>query len=604
MHQNKLQSLTERLRRFAQAQSHEEIGRQFLVIRRVETQRRLLTAITFAVATLFLPVWLCATLFALDGAAELAGLRLMRGLDSAGQPGRYLAMLASYIAAQVFYCLLPVLCWQIDAPMSQAFAVGTAMLTLMHLATVRSVHLPLGLGGAIATIVVAALGNGWYWLQMGAWAAFLISSLCVVAAGTFAIMTLLSVHRLQEEMARGRAAAQAADQTKLRFLAQMSHELRTPLNAILGMGNAELAQATAPESRSRLEVLIRAAAGLSTMLDDILDLSAMQAGELPIRPRALDLRAEIDATVAIFRQQAEDAGLVLRLTLHDSLPHHARLDGQRLRQCLSNILSNAVKHTVAGMITVHAYEGGAGRLAIKVTDTGPGVPDEVREKIFEPFHRGPHNLPGTGLGMSIARTLARRMGGDLILLPSTAGAHFLLTLAFAPATAADLPVTQTATEATLCGLRVLVVDDIATNRQVAATCLRRLGADPSEAASGAEAIAIVTGPNPPDLILMDILMPGMDGPTTLRHISDARAGRPAIPVIAMSADMTEETRQDGSSPFAGFVVKPLSVESLSRALAPHAPQRITRPMAEVVPDPPKDLAGLRKIAPKTRPVGL
>lgn len=571
------QTLPAKLRHFAMSQPREEIARQFSVVHRIERQRRLLLLVPFVVGAVFLPVWVCVLLFALDTASEVAGYRLLRGLDPEAQPRRYLTMLACYVAAQVSYCLMPVLCWQMDLPMTHAFAVGATMVTLVHLTTVRTVHLPLGLAGGITVIVASALGNSWYWIARGDVAGLAVSSIALAGAAWFAILIIQSAHRQQREMARDRAAAQAADQAKLRFLAQMSHELRTPLNAILGIGNAELAVAERPESRIRLEALLHAAEGLAVMLDDILDMSAVQAGELPIRPRALDLRAEIDATVAMFRQQVLDAGLILRLTLHDSLPRHARLDGQRLRQCLSNMLSNAVKHTPTGMITVYAYEIHPGMLAIKVSDSGPGVPEALREKIFEPFYRGPHTLPGSGLGMSIGRTLARRMGGDLILQPSTSGADFLLTLAFAPASAADLPPPQTVAEGSLAGLRVLVVDDVATNRHVAATFLRRLGAEPSEADSGAAALEIVQGLQPPDVILMDLLMPGLDGTETLRQIRAMPGRRGALPVIAMSADMTEAARQGSDWSFDGFLGKPLGMANLSELLLPFARQPTFRP---------------------------
>lgn len=555
------------LLRFAQGQPREEIAHQYGVIARMETDRRVLSAVAFLASAVFLPFWAVILLFGLDMAAEYAGFRLLSGLDPQANPRRYLMMLASYAASQAIYCVMPALCWQLDDGMAKAYAVGTTLVSLMHIATVRTVHLPLAIVGGGIIALAAMLADIWYWTSLGNLSGLVISAVCIVAAAYFALVTILSVHNMHDEMLRESRAAQAGDLAKSRFLAQMSHELRTPLNAILGMGNAELALAVSPERRERLSILVQAARGLSVMLDDILDLSAVQAGQLPIRPKALDLRDEITSTVAMFRQQAEDAGLILRFSLHDSVPPHVTADGQRLRQCLSNMLSNAVKYTRAGLISVYAYEHQPGVLAIKVADSGPGVPEELREKIFEPFYRGEVNVPGTGLGMSIARTLARRMGGDLVLLPSVSGAHFLLTLAFAPAERAAAP--DGPTGATLAGARVLVVDDIATNRLVAATYLRHLGATPLEAASGAAALEILSGPNPPDLVLLDLLMPEMDGQETLRRIRALPDPVRAVPVVALSADTSEARRSTPETArFDAQAQKPLSAEGLSAVLLP------------------------------------
>jgi signal transduction histidine kinase/CheY-like chemotaxis protein len=567
-------SLASTLTRFAKRQPRDEVARQFGVIARIESDRRVLTVIAFASSAVFLPVWLWALLCMLDLGLEILGLRLLQDLDPLHDPGRYLAMLGAYGLSQMVYCVVPVLCWQLEDPMAKSLAVGLLLVSLIHICTVRTVHLPLAVMGGVTITLAALAGNLWYWVAVGNPTGLVISTICIAAAAYFALITIQSVHTLHDDMLRESQAAQAADQAKSRFLAQMSHELRTPLNAILGMGNAELSQAETPDRRERLSILVQSARGLSVMLDDILDLSAVQAGQLPIRPSLLDLREEIASTVAMFRQQLSDAGLALQFSLHDSLPRHARLDGQRLRQCLTNILSNAIKFTHEGLISVHAYEQAPGLLAIKVADSGLGVPEEMREKIFEPFYRGRLNVPGTGLGMSIGRTLARRMGGDLILLPSVTGAHFLLILAFEPILTPDLapdlaPALRPAGDAVLAGVRVLVVDDIATNRLVAATYLRLLGAIPVEATGGVAALAIVAGTTPPDIVLLDLEMPEMDGWETLRRIRALDASRARIPVVAMSADASTALRNATEvAVFDGYATKPLDAESLGAILRP------------------------------------
>ena len=644
-------NLLAELKRFALRQSAEEIARAYSNAKRTTFARRALTLVVFIAATAFLPLWLCALLLACDFASDILGVRLLSDLDPGRTPNRYLAMLGVAAASQAFFCVIAVLCWQLPDPLARAFALGSLTILLVERTTMNPQHLPLALVGAATILLTASLANGWYGLHEGKLAGLVVSSAAIAAGGYFALRTILSAHRTLGEILRERAAAQAADQAKSRFLAQMSHELRTPLNAIIGIGSAELAVSQTPEGRERLAILVQSARGLSVMLDDILDLSAVQAGQLPIRPAALDLGAEITATVALFRQQIADAGLTLRFSLDASVPRYARLDGQRLRQCLSNLLSNAVKHTAQGMISVNAYEPQPGMLAIKVADSGPGVQEDLREKIFEPFYRCqlpvpgiglvtardevqgtapglglgtasgtglvtglgavpglvpgtvpgavsgdvsdiapgtglgtglgmvsgnvPGLAPGTGLGLSIARTLARRMGGDLVVLPSVAGADFLLTLAFAPAERANLPAPDPPTGVSLAGLRVLVVDDIATNRMVAATYLRALGATPVEAAGGLEALALLAGQTPPDMVLLDLLMPELDGRETLHRIRALPGEAAQIPVVAVSAEpLARPDPATGASPqFDGYVLKPLSSERLAAVLLPLAQRR-------------------------------
>ena len=620
-------NLLAELKRFALRQSAEEIARAYSNAKRTTFARRALTLVVFIAATAFLPLWLCALLLACDFASDMLGVRLLSDLDPGRTPNRYLAMLGVAAASQAFFCVIAVLCWQLPDPLARAFALGSLTILLVERTTMNPQHLPLALLGAATILLTAFLANGWYGLHEGKLAGLVVSSAAIAAGGYFALRTILLAHRTLGEILRERAAAQAADQAKSRFLAQMSHELRTPLNAIIGIGSAELAVSQTPEGREKLTILVQSARGLSVMLDDILDLSALQAGQLPIRPAALDLGAEITATVALFRQQIADAGLTLRFSLDASVPRYARLDGQRLRQCLSNLLSNAVKHTAHGMISVNAYEPQPGMLAIKVADSGPGVPEDLREKIFEPFYRGqlpvpgiglvtardevqgtapglglgtapglglgtasgtglgtglgavsgdvPGLVPGTGLGLSIARTLARRMGGDLVVLPSVAGADFLLTLAFGPAERANLPAPEPPTGASLAGLRVLVVDDIATNRMVAATYLRALGATPVEAAGGLEALALLAGQTPPDMVLLDLLMPDMDGRETLHRIRALPGGAAQIPVVAVSAEplARPDPATDASPQFDGYVLKPLSSERLAAVLLPLTQRR-------------------------------
>ena len=358
-----------------------------------------------------------------------------------------------------------------------------------------------------------------------------------------------------------------ANAAKGTFLAQMSHELRTPLNAILGMGHAELRRTQDPVSIERLSVLISSAEGLSTILDDILDMSAIQGGHLPIRRQAIDLRSEIAATAALFRPQIDEAGLSLILDLPENLPDWALMDAQRLRQCLSNLLSNALKNTATGHIAIRAQRvvrsGQAALLQIEVSDTGTGISADVAEAMFEPFTRGPGTSLGTGLGLSITRALARQMGGDLHLrtpeMGAPQGAQFILTLAL-DATLPPKEARQTSTVApiNLAGHRILVVDDIATNRLVAVTYLRFFGAEAIEASSGSEALKSLATEHI-DLVLLDMNMPEMTGLETFTALRKLPAPFGQVPVLAMTANTQSDQRKlYCDTGLNGYLAKPVT----------------------------------------------
>jgi signal transduction histidine kinase/CheY-like chemotaxis protein len=561
-----------RLLNFARSQSSEELALQHETCRRVERDRLILAVVPFAVAALYLPLWICLVLLVLDIAFETAGIRLLKGQDPQARPKRYFLMLAAYGAAQVAYNAVAILVWQNPDSFAKSFAVGVFVINLVHLSTVRTVHLPLSYVSLVTSFVVAVTGNSYFWISEGNMPGLAISSFCLLAVLYFVLVTISAVHGLYAEMSYGRKAAEAANEAKSRFLAQMSHELRTPLNAILGMGYAEMATAVTEQSKERLSTLVQSASSLSILLNDVVDLSTVEAGQLPIRPRPVDIRAETVATLALFRQQLSNAGMTLTTRFDDNVPAIGGIDAQRFRQCLSNLLSNAVKYAQSEDVDVTVSAPAPDRIEVTVADRGPGVPEALRDRIFEPFQRGDSLVAGSGLGLAISRTLAQRMGGDLVLAPGQQGARFVLslTLAAVPPNAAPARLSPIAD---LTGIDVLVVDDIGTNRLVAMTYLRLMHASAREANDGPTALAMMQA-DPPDLVLLDMLMPDMDGAATLEHIRRLTGPVAQVPVIAMTADATETYRQRYLAlGMDGYVAKPLSAESLSAAVLAVLPKR-------------------------------
>lgn len=588
----------------------DEIARQYELLWRERWPRIGLSIFAHLLGGLFLPLWIPIIAAIVNAFSEITLMRLMRGFDPTRQKTRYALLMFFTFLLEVSYTSTPVLSWLTELPYSQTYTIGMCFCALLHLTTVRSLHLPSGVMGIAIVFLMAMIGNVYYWLERGEIIGLLLSTLAVFAVLTYTLVAIRLNNRLQKENAEAKLAAQAAERTKSRFLAQMSHELRTPLNAILGMGHAELRRNRDNVSQQRLSVLMASAEGLATILDDILDLSAIEEGRMPIRRVAVVPRQEINATLALFQPGADEAGIRLACDMDRTLVYPAMLDPQRLRQCLSNLLSNALKHTAKGEVRLSARlrvgEDPAEdpTLEIDIADTGSGIPEHLRDLVFRPFAQSP-DLPqptpsGTnrekrrsnGLGLSISRALARQMGGDLIILDSKVAApgedgqtgttfRLHLTMPAAPRDSVTIPPVLTAATTPLpapgtsaaAGLSVLVVDDIATNRLVASTYLRMLGGNTIEAESGAEALDRLRD-RKIDLVLLDMNMPGMNGEETLRRIREL-PGKD-VTVIAMTADALSEHRERYlASGMDGYIAKPLHPSRMEVEIAAALSRRQT-----------------------------
>ncbi|MES2667494.1 MAG: ATP-binding protein [Pseudomonadota bacterium] len=551
----------------------DEIARQRDALLRERVPRLGLTVVAFALATIYLPLWTAAVLLAVFIATDTVALHLMRGLQPASQIGAHRLSVLAVFVQELAYASVAALIWQQDAQHAKAFALGLLLVMMVHLISLRIMHLPYAIAGFAGGAFAILTGNMVYWVRMMDGAGLALSTLCAVAGLGYTWSAILSNHRLHRAMAEGQAAARAADAAKSRFLAQMSHELRTPLNAIIGLGHAERDRAANDLSRQRLAALVTSAQGLAVILDDILDLSAVNEGHLTLRPRDFDLHAELAATLALFDLQARAGATGLSLRLAPDLPRMIRQDPQRLRQCVTNLVSNALRHAGGAEVSLAAFRDAQGMLCVEVTDTGPGIAPAIRQTLFQPFQTGPDTRTGTGLGLSISRSLARRMGGDLVLVPTPQGARFRLTVACEGMAPSRAPVPEAAFDhdpgamPDLGGRSILVVDDIATNRLVAASYLARSRARVIEAAGGAEAVQIMARGGI-DLVLLDMNMPGLDGPQTLRRIRALPGVQ--VPVLAMTADVMPSQR-DGylAAGMDDHLAKPLSPQVLAAALRRH-----------------------------------
>jgi len=442
-----------------------ELDRQRVILRREMPERILLTTLGLSMCAIFANPWTVALIWALYVALEVAGNWLLFTHRMMRSRLFYGLALAQSVLVEAAYMSAPGLVWHVEDPYSKAIAVGLTAMTLMHLASVRSIHLPIGIAGLTGVAITTLVFNTAYWLAKTDPVGLALSSVAIFGAMAYSFTAMLSNNRLHRSMAASEAVARAANEAKTLFLAQMSHEFRTPLNAIIGMGQAELALAEAA-SQDRLRTLVESARMLAVILDDVSDMNAVSHGRLSLRLRIIDLSIEIENNFAGFQDRAKRLGIGLAIRADGPLPEHAEIDPVRLRQSLGNLLSNALRHAHCAQISVtYRFVPGptptTGLLQFEVADTGPGVAFEEREAIFDAFHKGRVAAPGSGLGLAIARTLARRMGGDLVLLPTANGAHFRLSIACAIATP---PPPRPQSLPDLTGRMILIVDDIASNR--------------------------------------------------------------------------------------------------------------------------------------------
>jgi signal transduction histidine kinase/chemotaxis response regulator CheB/HPt (histidine-containing phosphotransfer) domain-containing protein len=399
---------------------------------------------------------------------------------------------------------------------------------------------------------------------------------------------------IQAQLTEARDNAEQAARAKTDFLATMSHEIRTPMTGVLGMADLLAAEALTPTQRHYVETIRRSGSHLLSIINDILDFSRIEAGRLDLELIDFAPMTALDHVVSLLQTQATERGLMLRQQVKVSSGLVVRGDPTRVRQVLVNLVGNALKFTAAGEVVVGVEERLADpervQLRFTVQDTGIGIPAERQAALFSAFVQADRSTNrhygGSGLGLAICKRLVEAMGGTIgVESQEGVGSLFWFELPFRPGSGERMAELGSAVAEQIRPLHILVADDVAVNRELVGTMLRRHGHEVDLAENGVEAVERA-GRGGYDVVLMDVQMPVMDGIEAARRIRQLPAPTSAVPILALTANvMASERERYLAAGMNRCLVKPIVWNELFGALAAIAsgtvpPEDRTEPSAQ------------------------
>ena len=382
-----------------------------------------------------------------------------------------------------------------------------------------------------------------------------------------------SVRRRTGQLKKARDEALISNQVKSEFISNLTHELRTPLNGLMGVLELmDVESQLTNEQRCYLTIGRKSADTLLGLINDILDLNKVDANKIQLESIAFDARSLLQDAIDLFNVSAEEKNLELIMVGSQFIPPWLSGDPTRLRQVVSNLLGNAVKFSSEGRITVDASYSAAGLLEFRVADMGIGISEADIDKIWQPFTQADNSITrkygGTGLGLTISRRLCELMDGTISIQSKlNEGATFIVSLPLPVAAAPKTARCAANAVGTFDSFKILLVDDNSVNLFVGAAMLKSLGLQVGVAASGEEALAMVKL-NSYQLVLLDLMMPGMSGFDTLRAIRALGGKLGSVPVVALTAQADSSTQDQAlACGFDGYATKPIKRTTLYTTLA-------------------------------------